>query len=148
MNEEWKDIPGYEGIYQASSFGRIKSLDRRSGGMRNYKLRGRLLKTKPHDRTFVVGLTKNNKQTVKSVGYWVLTAFIGLPPDGFTMCVHRDGDKLNNAIENLMWGDQSVSERLKIEQGRYYNWSGISNKQRIAFAEWRRKDGRNVPIYT
>ena len=104
-NEEWRDIPGYEGRYQASNLGRIRSVARRvnicHGATR--LMRGRVLrpagqKRDPHLRV-----------TLKHGGYGVLVhrlvaeTFLGPCPEGQEVR-HLDGDPLNNRVENLAYG--------------------------------------------
>ena len=102
--EIWKDITGYEGIYQVSNFGRIKSL-------------GRFLK-RGESKIFVdefimsggstpigyktVNLTKNKVRKAFSVHRLVAEAFIP-NPEGKPEVNHIDGDKLNNNYANLEW---------------------------------------------
>lgn len=105
LGEEWRDIPGFEGCYQASSMGRIRSLDRIGGGKERgpYKLRGRLLSIRKretmHDVT--VTLTKGGESFIKSAQAWVWMAFNGPVPE--LMCVAHVSDDVNdNRPKNLM----------------------------------------------
>lgn len=110
MNETWKDIRGYEGIYQISNLGRIKSLVRVKN---NYDINTiSLVKVtipekirKPQlskDGYYRVGLTKNKKQTYFQVHRLVAEAFIP-NPDELPQVNHKDENKLNNCVENLEW---------------------------------------------
>ena len=108
MKEEiWKDIPGYEGLYQVSNFGRVKSLDK----WVNYKLKpgklylckGRILKLckRPNGYIFV-GLWKNKKLITPGVHQLVAQAFIPNPKN--LSCInHKDENKENNKVDNLEW---------------------------------------------
>ena len=105
MNEEWRDIPGFEGSYQASSLGRIRSLDRIGGGPASgqMRLRGRLLsirKRNGKDRAVTVTLHKNGQPTIRSPWTWVWMAFHGAVPEGKCV-VHANGDINDHAIANL-----------------------------------------------
>lgn len=96
--EEWRDIPGYDGVYQASSLGRIRS--NKSGSWRVLKqaLQGYCKSKYRAVELFEKGLGKNRR-----VHQLVLEAFVGpRPGDGYQAC-HNDGDRENNALENLRW---------------------------------------------
>lgn len=104
MNEEWRDIPGYENYYQASTLGRIRSLDRIGGGTERgpYRLYGRVKKfRKPKGSNSVtVTLNKNGGMEIRTWAVWVWAAFNGFPSDG--MCViHKDGNRENYRPDNL-----------------------------------------------
>ena len=107
MTEVWKDIPGYEGRYQASTHGRIRSVDRvmyrkdGHGGYSEWNYKGKLLKSRPKESGHLnVCLGIGN---TKKVHRLVLEAFVGPCPSGLE-CLHADGDPTNNRIENLRWG--------------------------------------------
>lgn len=86
--EIWKDIPGYDGVYQASSLGNIRKILILSPSMaRAYPF---------------VGLTKNKKQKYFSVHQLVSMAFLGHIPNGQTLVVnHKDLNKRNPKLSNL-----------------------------------------------
>ena len=102
MEEIWKDIKGYEGLYQASSLGRIRSLDRivpYKNGKRFYM--GKILS--PHDNTkgyLYLNLSKNNSVQRFYVHKLVAETFLNNHL-GLTEVNHKDECKYNNAIENL-----------------------------------------------
>lgn len=93
MNEIWRDIKGYEGIYQVSNFGRIRDI------------KGKTIKQQiSKDGYFRVGLSFNHKRKY----YFVhrLMAEVFLPnPDNKKFVVHIDHDRKNNQISNLKWMD-------------------------------------------
>ena len=96
--EEWKDIPGYEGEYQVSNMGRIKSLHDRYG---NY--RERLLKPIKNKGNYLrVNLFKNGKQKTCLIHRLVAMAFIPRI-EGKDFVDHIDGDPGNNVYTNLRW---------------------------------------------
>ena len=104
MTEEvWKDIYGYEGAYQVSSFGRIKALPRNIPGA--YKNREFIKKT-THD-TYgypIVSLSKNGKSKTFTIHRLVAKAFIPNPnPNRLKEVNHKDENKDNNHTENLEW---------------------------------------------
>jgi len=101
----WKDVKGYEGIYEAGSTGGIRSLDRivveNSGKERSHK--GRLLKScDPGSGYLMVRLSKNGVVKTRTVHQLVAEAFLNHVPNGFKMVVdHIDNNKLNNSLSNL-----------------------------------------------
>lgn len=96
--EIWKDIKNYEGLYQVSNWGRVKSLG--NGG--TYKT-SRILKTgKDINGYFFVTLWKNGKQKHCLVHRLVATAFLD-NPENFPCINHKDEVKTNNSVENLEW---------------------------------------------
>lgn len=94
MVEVWKDIEGYEGLYQVSSLGRVKSL--RFG-------KERILKAgKDKGGYLMVNLCKNSKTKMYKVHRLVAQAFIP-NPDGLQCINHKDENKTNNCVDNLEW---------------------------------------------
>ena len=104
MKEIWKDIAGYEGVYQISSYGRVKSLARR---LRNgYSIRSRFMRCslRPRHKTLKVNLSRDNTAKTFDVHLLVLRAFAGDAESGY-VAHHVDGDKMNNHLDNLEWVD-------------------------------------------
>jgi hypothetical protein len=94
MQEIWKEVHGYEGIYEVSNIGNIRSLkfnkikDIRPG-----------LNTSGY---FIVALCKNNNQITKKLHRLIAKSFIDNPEN--KPCInHKDGNKINNNISNLEW---------------------------------------------
>ena len=108
--EEWKDIPGYEGKYQASSFGRIRSLSRTvvaKNGRRQEVVGSLLHPGLRKDGYLKLNLTENGKHRAWLVHRLVLLTFSG-PPAAPNMGTRHfpDRTKHNNHITNLSWGTQ------------------------------------------
>lgn len=105
MKERWRDIPGYEGIYQASDHGRIKSLSRiikaRSGG--KARREGGILKAIPIHSYFQVTLYKNGKPKNMRLQRGVALAWLPCPFDCRCWVRIKDGNNLNCRPENLEW---------------------------------------------
>lgn len=104
MEEIWKDVIGYEGIYQVSSFGNVKSLSRLincNGG--KFLTKERILKCKNDTGNYkLVSLCKNNIKETKFVHKLVASAFLNHEPCGYNLVVnHIDFDKFNNRLDNL-----------------------------------------------
>lgn len=106
--EEWRDIPDYEGIYQASTFGRIRTVDGKQThslrhGVRTWK--GRILKGRGDNPTTGRRVTlwkdKNSKDALvaRLVGF----SFLGVPEDSKMTINHMDGNRFNNHLDNLEW---------------------------------------------
>lgn len=103
MKEIWKDIKGYEGIYQVSNLGNVRSLDRyvRNGqGLRLIK--SRLLKLKAYEDYIMVTLSHKNVHKQCCVHRLVAETFIN-NPNNYPCINHKDCNKLNNNVENLEW---------------------------------------------
>ena len=100
--EEWRSIEGYEGLYQVSSLGRVRSCDRfvnSNGGTRLHK--GKVLKPGMYRVGYLhVVLCKEGKPTAFSVHRLVYEAFHGKIPEGMQVN-HIDEDKSNNSLNNL-----------------------------------------------
>jgi hypothetical protein len=109
MEEEiWKDVPGYEGVYQASSFGKIRSMDREvphgnGGGRRS--LKGITLKTDANINGagyMYATLSLNGVYKKLAVHQIIAMAFFGHKPHGYKNVVnHIDGNRLNNHANNI-----------------------------------------------
>lgn len=102
--EEWKDIPFYEGAYQISSKGRVKSF---SNGERLMSIRLNRI----HNRN-EVKLSKNGKSKAYKVYRLVAITFLE-NPNGFTTVNHIDGDTTNDTLENLEWASQEYQNHHK-----------------------------------
>ena len=96
--EEWRDIKGYEGAYQVSSYGRIRS-------------RFKILKKQKHKQGYeLVGLSKNGITKRYLVHRLVAEAFIK-NVDNKPEVNHIDGNKLNNDLSNLEWVTRSENTK-------------------------------------
>ena len=103
--EEWKAIQGYEGIYEVSNFGNVRSLPRYKRGNFDSKvfIEGKTIKQVKNNRGYyIVQLSKNNKVKNFSVHRLVAEAFIP-NPNNFPQVNHKDEDKSNNRVSNLEW---------------------------------------------
>lgn len=96
VDEIWKDIIGYEGLYVVSNYGKIKSLPRPTTGG------GFLKQIRQDSGHFRVTLSKNGKEKQYGVSRLIMAAFIGLCPTNMECC-HNDGNPENNHISNLRY---------------------------------------------
>ena len=95
--EEWEDIEGYEGIYQVSNLGRVKSLNY------NRTKKEKILKPQLHRKGYLyVVLYKEGKGRHYKIHRLVAQAFIP-NPENKPEVNHKDEDKTNNKVENLEW---------------------------------------------
>lgn len=119
MEEKWKDIEGYEGLYQISSMGRVKSLKRNN-------TKGKVLKM-PLDKDGYcqVTLSKNNIRKTMRVHKLVALAFVDGKTAEKNMVNHKNEIKDDNRVENLEWCDAKYNT----------NYNNMPMKR----AEWCRK---------
>lgn len=108
--EVWKDIPGYEGKYQASNLGRVRSVDHYVTRL----VKGRVLR--PRIRKEGYPIVTISGAGPKDVHQLVALAFLGPKEDG-KQVRHLDGDKLNPSADNLAYGSQADNERDKFRYG-------------------------------
>lgn len=96
--ENWKPIKGYEGLYEVSNTGQIRSLDRNNG-----KRKGKMLKRTIGSNGYLrITLCKNSIPVTKEVHRFVAETF--LPnPDNLPCVNHKDENKMNNNVNNLEW---------------------------------------------
>lgn len=127
FKEIWKPIKGYEGLYEISNYGRVKSLP---------KIRGRRLTNetilKPRISTqgyIMVGLRKNDKTFNASVHRLIAEAFIP-NPENKKKVNHIDGNKQNNSIDNLEWCTPSENMQHAYRTGLKTRESCASHKKR------------------
>ena len=118
--EQWKPVRGYEGIYEVSSHGRVRSVDRvvtRSDGqVRRFK--GKVRSTPLLQQTGYpfVNLCIQGKCQVRTVHSLVAEAFIGTRPKGMEVC-HNDGDPANNRLDNLRYDTHSDNMLDSVRHG-------------------------------
>lgn len=125
MEEIWKEISGYEGYYEVSNQGRVRSLDRKVG---NRLFEGRILKLDITNKGYYrVMLSKNSSNKRFNLHQLVAMAFLGHIPDGTQRVVvdHINNIKSDNRLENL----QLISNRentSKDKKGYSSKYTGVS----------------------
>ena len=126
-NENWKAVVGYEGFYEVSSLGKIRSVERMVDGRNAHgphkrRQRSVLLKQTPAKRTgyLYACLCKDGEVSVRTVHSIVCQAFHGPRGDG-QECSHRNGVRTDNRAENLAWLSH-------LENMRHRDAHGTANK--------------------
>lgn len=124
--EVWKPIIGYEGLYEVSDKGHVRSLDRyvKNHG-ESYYFRPGALKTPraKKNKYLVVDLYRDNEQKTCHVHRLVAEAFID-NPDNKSTVNHKDGNVRNNSVNNLEWATPE-------EQNKHFYAMGLKSKNNI-----------------
>jgi hypothetical protein len=111
MKEEiWKAVVGYEGKYEVSNLGRVRSYLTNSGRLSREVVR----MLTPQKSTSYYHCNLQGKS--KNIHTMVLEAFIGLRPTNMEAC-HKDNNKSNNTLYNLEWGTKSKNQQDRIRHG-------------------------------
>ena len=130
--EIWKDIKGYEGKYQVSNLGRVKSLAKRR---QTHDPEG-ILKARPRTGNYLcVHLSTGHKFKNKTIHRLVAEAFVS-NPNGYTEVNHIDEDKTNNRADNLEWCS------------RIHNMNAGTVKERIRNTQLNGAQSRPIDQYT
>ena len=122
--EIWKDIPNFEGEYQASTLGRIRSLDvfkeyiNFKGTYCRQRKKGKILKAYPQaGGYFTVTLYKDGAEE-----FWFVHRLLAITflenPKGWKSVSFKDGNKSNVKLENIMWGRKSKREKMQSSDNR------------------------------
>jgi hypothetical protein len=135
--EIWKDIPSYEGLYQISNLGNVKSLYRIANN--NHIIYEKILKPqKNYNGYLIVNLYKNNRMKAKLIHRLVGKTFVD-NPNNYNYINQIDKNKSNNNANNLEWCTQSYnviySKGRKINQYDKNNnfiktWNSIADIKR------------------
>lgn len=122
--ERWRDIDGYEGVYEVSSEGRVRRVASGPGARAGHVLKGGKLK----NGTVQVVLTKDSRPTTHRINRLVAAAFLPPPPTPRHVLHHLDDDKSNNAADNIAWGtraEESFRQVLRgTQKGRHHGREG------------------------
>lgn len=127
-SEVWKPIPGYEGLYEASSLGNIRTVEGKTTSSARFDNRvwqQRVMKQKYEKRHGNTGnadaricLWRDGEEKTHLVARLVAMAFLPVPFDTLTVN-HIDGDTFNNRADNLEWVTRADNIRIGFENGQY-----------------------------
>jgi transposase len=142
--EEWRDVVGFEGLYQASSLGRIKSVQRTIAVKGHWQTSKTVCErivsqtqNRPTGGNYVrcmVKISKNGHQYSRSVHRLVAEAFLDNPLN-LPCVLHRDDNALNNCVSNLEWGTikenvRQAAERCRMPYGEHHFAALLNDVQR------------------
>jgi len=136
MQEEiWKDVPSYEGLYQVSNLGRVKSLNRFvTRGCNSMFKKGNVLKSGVNGAGYYyVNLINNKKSKNFRVHQLVSIVFLNHTPCGYSLVVdHINNDKLDNRVENLqiITHRQNCHKRLINSTSKYVGVHYAKNRNK------------------
>ena len=143
MQEIWKAVPDYEGFYDVSNFGNVRSVDRFVKNRDGYP--PRLVKGKPLAirtdaiQRKVIDLYKSRVRKTAYVHALVLAAFVGPRPENADCC-HNDGNPSNNHVFNLRYDTRSGNLKDKVIHGTHNRGeqspvAKLSNQQVVILRE-------------
>ena len=115
--EQWKDIPGFEGCYKASTAGHVRSLDRIITDVlgRKRKYKGQLLHPTPAPSGHMK-IILGCKVGTKNVHQLVMLAFVGPAPSGHEV-MHKNHNPSDNRLSNLKYGTRSENVKMDYQEG-------------------------------
>lgn len=137
----WRDVPRWEGLYQVSSGGEVRSIRRLVSinsvtPERKRWMGGSVRKPKPSNGYLIVTLTGAGRREVHRVHRLVLATFIGPAPEG-QACRHLNGNSLDNRLVNLAWGTHHENMADRKAHGNYavgdkHPMAKLTNEQALA----------------
>lgn len=156
LDEEWRDIEGYEGYYQVSSLGRVRSVKRvvlKSDGIwmncKSTILRPFIGTTANYLET---QLSKDNIPKKFLIHRLVAYAFLGLTPNSSLEVNHKDGNRHNNAVQNLEVVthqeniNHSIRTKLKNDYGELHKRAVLTNAQAAEIRQKWRDGSKQVDL--
>lgn len=130
--EIWRDIKGYEGLYQVSNLGRVKSL--------SWSIPGKIMKIFSDEKGYLnIHLSKDGKVFHAKIHRLVASEFIG-NPEALPEVNHKDFNKANNTPENLEWVTSLQNSTHFFTEGDYESRNKKLRNERNPNAKLTRKD--------
>jgi hypothetical protein len=120
--ERWLPVVEYEGWYEVSDLGRVRSVDRVTTNYRGTRIpiKGRTKTLSPGFGGYMTtSLYRNGQHVKRRVHSLVLDAFVGLAPAGME-CLHKNGDPVDNRLSNLRWGTSSDNKWDIVQHGNHW----------------------------
>ena len=153
MEEIWKDVVEYEGYYQVSNLGRVRSLDRIASNGR--KIKGKILSTKVNTPPYYprVSLSVNGKMKLVQVHRLVAQAFVYNPdPEHKTQVGHKDESRTNNRADNLEWVTPKENSNMPLHRERVSKANegkvlSAETKSKISLSQKGKYKGEKNPFY-
>lgn len=103
VGEIWKPVPGYDGRYEVSNLGMVRSWCVNGHPKQRLQVPKILRPSRKRRGYLELSLSNNNKKKYKKVNVLVIEAFVGAKPTKKHECAHNDGNPSNNKLENLRW---------------------------------------------
>lgn len=123
MKEEWKPVIGYEGLYEISNLGRVKSVlrvvPRKNGIPQTINEKIKATSKNPQGYTTVVLYNGGQGRTV-TVHSLVMAAFVGPRPEGYDIC-HSNDDRSDPRLENLRYDTRRENNLDAVKRNRNFN---------------------------
>lgn len=117
MQEIWKDVKEYEGLYQVSNYGRVKSISYFNHANKKSYPRNKILKPLKNEKGYLrIDLAKNGKSKKVRIHRLVAQTFIS-NPNNYQEVNHIDGNKQNNRVDNLEWCTHSYNMKHAVKLG-------------------------------
>lgn len=129
--ENWRPVPGYEGYYEVSDLGRVRSLDGLDN--RGRRRNGKLLSPSLRSGYRRIQLHRDGMGRTEYVHTLVLCAFVGPRPSGHEAC-HGEGGPLDNRLANLRWGTSTDNNFDQVKAGTHPNSRRSECKRGHAFS--------------
>jgi hypothetical protein len=119
--ETWRPVVGYEGLYEVSDHGRVRSVDRtfvNKMGVTHHR-KGKVLKLNTHRQGYRKAVLHRDNVPAHVLAHIIVAAaFLGPRPEGYCVC-HNDGDPSNNHVGNLRYDTREGNMADKVKHGTH-----------------------------